>query len=352
MTHTAPTRTYDYFSLFANRDTTLLTYAELCRIIWEDTIRREKTSADYDRTRLLHARSSCTYVANVTRHCEQVYCERGLGNVSSRQANTHQPSRLQQIYGGSQRKQIKNVGSFNRRKTFSVATMSLVNWNLLSDTASMLLPVASVHNVRNVCQLRYVCPVAQSSGRKSVDMTTTTCNYCNEKFEAERKTRKFCSQSCLRKSYRGTPKERNCRQCEKVFQVLTRGDANRQYCSQRCSKKANAKKIRGWTDEHPDAMKQYNANRTSKNPRVWSEKWNKDRTSIISLLGGKCIVCGATNPFWLHVDYIPTTRNKLHRHPRHLAYISRYKEDFRLLCANHHYELTLTGMIEGTDITQ
>ena len=50
--------------------------------------------------------------------------------------------------------------------------MSLVNWNLLSDTASMLLPVASVHNVRNVCQLRYVCPVAQSSGRKSVDMTT------------------------------------------------------------------------------------------------------------------------------------------------------------------------------------
>ena len=27
-------------------------------------------------------------------------------------------------------------------------------------------------------------------------------------------------------------------------------------------------------------------------------------------------------------------------------------EIFRILCANHHYELTLTGKIEGTDIVQ
>jgi hypothetical protein len=38
--------------------------------------------------------------------------------------------------------------------------------------------------------------------------------------------------------------------------------------------------------------------------------------------------------------------------PRLLAYIRKNKDNFRLLCANHHYELTLTGMIEGTDITQ
>lgn len=63
-------------------------------------------------------------------------------------------------------------------------------------------------------------------------------------------------------------------------------------------------------------------------------------------------MCGVDNPFWLHVDYIPTSRGEQYRHPRHFKYVSEHLDDFRILCANHHYELTLTGRIEGTDITQ
>ena len=179
-----------------------------------------------------------------------------------------------------------------------------------------------------------------------------TCQFCGKEVEAERKTRKYCSALCASRSRTGFPKERTCRQCGKVFQAETRGDANRQYCSQKCSKKANAKNIKGWVSEHPGVMKQYNENRLTRNPKAWNEKHEAERLAILGLLGGKCIVCGVTNPYWLHVDYIPTTRDKPHRHPRHLFYIREHKEDFRLLCANHHYELTLTGMIEGTDIVQ
>jgi len=76
------------------------------------------------------------------------------------------------------------------------------------------------------------------------------------------------------------------------------------------------------------------------------------RLRILELLGGACVVCGATNPSWLHVDYIPTSRDLKYRHPRHYRYVADHVDDFRILCANHHYELTLTGRIEGTEITQ
>ena len=99
-------------------------------------------------------------------------------------------------------------------------------------------------------------------------------------------------------------------------------------------------------------MIQYNKNRTEKNPTIWQEKTRKERLEIIALLGGSCVVCAANNPNWLHVDYIPTTRGKPYRHPRHLRFVREHMNEFRLLCANHHYELTLTGKIEGTDITQ
>ena len=183
-------------------------------------------------------------------------------------------------------------------------------------------------------------------------MLTITCQFCHKEVQTERKTRKYCSDLCASRARTGFPKERTCNQCGKTFQVLTRGDANRQYCTQKCSKKANSKNVKGWVDEHPGIMKQYNANRVAKNPKTWQEKWQKERLAILELLGGKCVVCGVVNPNWLHVDYIPTTRNKPHRHPRNIAYIRSHKEDFRLLCANHHYELTLTGAIEGMDITQ
>jgi hypothetical protein len=104
--------------------------------------------------------------------------------------------------------------------------------------------------------------------------------------------------------------------------------------------------------EHPGAMKEYNKRRLAKNPGAYREKSRRDRTESIRLLGGKCCVCGVTNPNWLHVDYIPTNKNSPYRHPRHLRFVKDHLNEFRLLCANHHYELTLTGKIEGTEITQ
>jgi hypothetical protein len=130
------------------------------------------------------------------------------------------------------------------------------------------------------------------------------------------------------------------------------GDANRQHCSKQCSKNHNAKRIKSWQEANPDSMKLYNANRVAKNPGAWRDKHRTQREKIIGLLGGACAVCGVTNISWLHVDYVPTCRAEQYRHPRHLAYIQKNPEKFRILCANHHYELTLTGAIEGTDITQ
>ena len=183
-------------------------------------------------------------------------------------------------------------------------------------------------------------------------MVAVTCQHCGKVFEAQRKTRKFCSSSCASRSAWAAEKTRNCQHCGKPFQLRSAGDANRKHCSQNCAKAHNRKRIKEWNDEHPDMMKQYNANRVAKNPNVYQTQRQQERLKMIELLGGKCIVCGADNPWWLHVDYIPTTRNKPYRHPRHLRYIREHLSDFRLLCANHHYELTLTGRIEGTDITQ
>lgn len=99
-------------------------------------------------------------------------------------------------------------------------------------------------------------------------------------------------------------------------------------------------------------MAPYNAARVAKNPGANRDTYPSNRAAIIDLLGGRCIVCGVANPNWLHVDFIPTTRNTPYRHPRHLKYVKEHLDLFRLLCANHHYELTLTRKIEGTDITQ
>jgi hypothetical protein len=147
-------------------------------------------------------------------------------------------------------------------------------------------------------------------------------------------------------------KTRTCRNCGKDFEVFGIGDCNRQHCSKQCAKNYNAKTIRTWQQEHPEQMKLYYARRAAKAPDQWRKKWGTERERIIELLGGSCVVCGVTNRHWLHVDYIAGSRGSQYRHPRHFAYVSRHKDEFRLLCANHHYELTLTGAIEGTTITQ
>lgn len=184
-------------------------------------------------------------------------------------------------------------------------------------------------------------------------MKTINCLSCGVEIRCERRTKKWCSQKCYTRFRNGYPKNRMCLECGEGFQVLTQqADANKKYCSYRCSKNANSKRIKQWVGAHPEASKRYNKRRLEKNPGEWREKARRERRVAIALLGGACIVCGTNNPNWLHVDYVPTTRGQGGRHPRHLAYLRAHLQDFRLLCANHHYELTLTRRIEGTEITQ
>lgn len=179
-----------------------------------------------------------------------------------------------------------------------------------------------------------------------------TCEGCGELTPALRSTKRFCSNRCYRRVTLGYPKSRDCGQCGSTFQVLTRGDANRRYCSKPCAKTAGSKLVRGWQESNPEAMRGYAAAWVARNEGYYREKARAERLAILELLGGSCVVCGVVNPYWLHVDYIPTTRNLRHRHPRNIGFIRRNVADFRLLCANHHYELTLTGRIHGTEITQ
>lgn len=181
-----------------------------------------------------------------------------------------------------------------------------------------------------------------------------SCKVCGVSLFGKRPDAKFCSEYCAnRRNRKTTESSRTCKNCKVEFVVEpTRSDANRRYCSRQCSRQASQKRTKTWLFNNPTAMKEHNANRTAKNPGVWREKYQAERHEILDILGAFCIVCGVNNLAWLHVDYIPTTRGKPSRHPRHPKYVREHKEDFRVLCANHHYELTLTGHIEGTEITQ
>lgn len=123
-------------------------------------------------------------------------------------------------------------------------------------------------------------------------------------------------------------------------------------CSEECRKTKNRQAQEKFKLRHPEKQKEYNENRKNKNPDVWKDKYQEERQEIINTLGGKCIVCDHDNPKHLHVDYIPTMIGTGYRHPRHKRWVLDNIKDFRLLCANHHYELTTTGEIEGTNIKQ
>jgi hypothetical protein len=183
-------------------------------------------------------------------------------------------------------------------------------------------------------------------------MTTITCLRCGTEVVTKRVTRKYCSVACANGSAYVTEKWRDCRHCGTSFRLVDRGDANRQHCSKECAKNHASKTVRAWHVAHPRAYGAYRANQMAKDPEYERKRWQQKRGRIIDLLGGRCIVCRVDNPYWLHVDFIPGSRDIQYRHPRHFKYVTEHIELFRLLCANHHYELTLTGSIEGTDITQ
>ncbi len=123
-------------------------------------------------------------------------------------------------------------------------------------------------------------------------------------------------------------------------------------CSRECRKKKNKTLQIKFKLRNPDKEKEYRENRVNKNPNIWKQKHKNERLEIIKRLGGKCAACGHGNPIHLHIDYIPTMIGTGYRHPRHKRWVLDHLEDFRLLCANHHYELTTTGEIQGTNITQ
>lgn len=142
---------------------------------------------------------------------------------------------------------------------------------------------------------------------------------------------------------------RVCIICNKKYKAVS---PLQKTCSQECRKNKNRKIQKDFKLRHPDKQREYNENRLKKNPDAWREKTRNDRIEIINVLGGKCLACGHDNPLHLHIDYIPTMIGSGMRHPRHKRWILDNINDFRLLCANHHYELTTTGKIQGTNITQ
>ncbi len=183
-------------------------------------------------------------------------------------------------------------------------------------------------------------------------MIQATCQHCSTSFLARRKTRRFCSVSCANRSAWAATKSRDCRHCGSSFVLRDARDANRQHCSRQCAKSHSSKSTKEWMAEHPERLKIYRNNQLEKHPAYNKDRWGERRKRILDLLGGSCVVCGVTNLHWLHVDFIPTSRELQYRHPRHYKFISEHRELFRILCANHHYELTLTGQIQGTQITQ
>lgn len=170
-----------------------------------------------------------------------------------------------------------------------------------------------------------------------------------------RSDKKYCNHRCAQRHKNGRqtmPFERSCLVCEAKFVVAKPGEANRKYCSQPCAKRAYAKGIGIWHKLHPERAGHYRSQRVKKNADIWKEQARSERRRILEALGGQCVVCGVDNLVWLHVDYIPTTKGQPYRHPRTLKFTLANLNLFRILCANHHYELTLTGKIKGTEIVQ
>ena len=82
---------------------------------------------------------------------------------------------------------------------------------------------------------------------------------------------------------------------------------------------------RRFYERHKERMSQY-----------W-KTWRRKKTEeIIQKLGGRCKVCKESNIRYLQFHY-----KKGGKHPRYKAWILKHIKDFKLLCANHHNELTV-----------
>lgn len=188
--------------------------------------------------------------------------------------------------------------------------------------------------------------------RKNYEERECAYHGCRRIFKPRSRVQLYCSSQCYSRKKTNYPTVRCCRHCGNEFEVLTRADAARQHCSKQCSKASSQKKVRVFAERHPERRDVYRASQLAKNPNYERDAARRKRQMVLDMLGGACVVCGVTNPSWLHLDYIPTSIGAKYRHSRGPKFVREHLDDFRLLCANHHYELTLTGRIEGTEIVQ
>ena len=143
--------------------------------------------------------------------------------------------------------------------------------------------------------------------------------------------------------------DRVCTICNKNYKAVA---PLQKTCSEDCRNIKNKKLKESYGTKYTDRKKKYAENRMKKNPNIWKDKYRRERLEVIKALGSKCKACGHSNVIHLHIDYIPTMIGTGQRHPRHKKWFMDNLKDLRLLCANHHYELTTTGAIEGTSIKQ
>lgn len=143
--------------------------------------------------------------------------------------------------------------------------------------------------------------------------------------------------------------DRVCTVCDKPYKAVA---PLQKTCSKECRNIKNIRRNDSYGTKYTDRRDQYAKNRKKKNPDIWKDKNRKERMEIIEALGGECLACGHDNPLHLHIDYIPTMIGTGQRHPRHRRWMLDNLDKLRLLCANHHYELTTTGSIENTNIKQ
>src|SRR5579885_1138453 len=123
------------------------------------------------------------------------------------------------------------------------------------------------------------------------------CKKCGISVFGKRPDAQYCSDHCYNRRSTFPDKERHCKECGTVFPIVNLSDANRRYCSGACAKRATTKQVKQWTEDHPEAMREYNSNRVAKNPGAWIEKSKRGRAESLKLLGGKCIVCGVDIQF-------------------------------------------------------
>ena len=163
MTHTAPT---SYFSIALHCPIQLLTCGfNYSKLNIYQAQRKEWSNVSYDGGTSYTQRSSrISQAFRVYRQGHVTFWHYTRREIGQPMEST--PRRLAELY--QQSGQQKSVGV--DLHTLSTVRPPVTVWTTLASGLSILLSVASIHGL--CAKLQGACTVAQSSGRKSVDMTT------------------------------------------------------------------------------------------------------------------------------------------------------------------------------------